>query len=195
MNADGSPTRPLHRDGFALFRKAVVAWTIMLAAGCGSEASDTSGAGAMSNADAADVDCGCARGAYVPVCGADGKTYDAACGTSCVPVYIACHGECPCPDAGGDAADASTKSDTGGPSGCHVNTDCETGQVCFVGVSTTCQNSTGSCVSRLSAQCAQSVGAGCPCLDVSAGACNGNSGGYCAGTDDPQSCWHCHLPL
>lgn len=33
---------------------------------------------------------------YQPVCGEDGTTYDAACGPECVPVAIACQGECPC---------------------------------------------------------------------------------------------------
>src|SRR6266403_1888629 len=68
------------------------------------------------------------------VCGADGKTYDAACGTACVPVTIACQGECPCPGSGGDesAVDASPKGDANGPRGCQVNADCNTGQVCFV---------------------------------------------------------------
>jgi hypothetical protein len=32
----------------------------------------------------------------VPVCGTDGKDYDAACGASCVPVAVACQGKCPC---------------------------------------------------------------------------------------------------
>jgi hypothetical protein len=142
------------------------------------------GDASMSNADAADVNCGCARGAYVPVCGTDGKTYDAACGTACVPVTIACQGQCPCPDSG----------DANGPRGCQVNADCNPGQVCFVGFSTNCQNGTGSCVGRLPSQCTPGVGAGCPCLDISIGLCNGNSGGYCAGTDDPQACWRCNLP-
>ena len=35
-------------------------------------------------------------GAYVPVCGLDGNIYDATCGDECVPVEIACRGECPC---------------------------------------------------------------------------------------------------
>lgn len=43
------------------------------------------------------VDCDCQRGAYIPVCGADGTTYDATCGRVCVPAAIACNGECPCP--------------------------------------------------------------------------------------------------
>ena len=47
------------------------------------------------------VDCDCAVGAYVPVCGVDGVTYDAACGRVCVPVEIACDGMCPCAGAGG----------------------------------------------------------------------------------------------
>lgn len=44
------------------------------------------------------VDCNCAVGAYVPVCGIDGTTYDAACGIECVPVEVECSGECPCVD-------------------------------------------------------------------------------------------------
>jgi hypothetical protein len=42
------------------------------------------------------VDCGCVRGAFTPVCGVDGQTHDATCGRSCVPVAIACEGQCPC---------------------------------------------------------------------------------------------------
>jgi hypothetical protein len=30
------------------------------------------------------------------VCGVDDTTYDASCGSECVPVEIACPGECPC---------------------------------------------------------------------------------------------------
>jgi hypothetical protein len=174
-------------------RRHGVGWAILLVTACGGDAGDAADAGVISNVDAADVDCGCQRGAYVPVCGADGKTYDAACGTSCVPVNIACHGECPCSEAGGDAA--STSPDASGPRSCQVNADCDTDQICFTGISRSCQGTTGSCVDRLASQCPQTVGAGCPCLDVSAGLCSGNSGGYCMGSDDPQGCWHCHLPL
>jgi len=44
------------------------------------------------------VDCDCMLGAYLPVCGVDGETYDATCGRECVEVQIACSGPCPCTD-------------------------------------------------------------------------------------------------
>lgn len=49
--------------------------------------------------------CDCVSGAYLPVCGVDGTTYDATCGLECVEVEILCVGfECPCPAiACGDA--------------------------------------------------------------------------------------------
>jgi hypothetical protein len=43
--------------------------------------------------------CDCPLGAYFPVCGVDGMTYDATCGLECVPVEPLCMGvECPCPE-------------------------------------------------------------------------------------------------
>ena len=42
------------------------------------------------------ANCDCAVGAYVPICGVDGETYDIACGANCAPVDVACLGECPC---------------------------------------------------------------------------------------------------
>jgi hypothetical protein len=70
---------------------------------CSSEVVFDEGSGGAAGATSAQAsstgsgdDCGCAVGAYVPVCGVDGNTYDAACGRHCVPVAIACQGECPC---------------------------------------------------------------------------------------------------
>jgi hypothetical protein len=57
------------------------------------------------------VDCGCVRGAYVPVCGVDGQTYDATCGDACVPVAIQCRTQCPC--AAGTGGTAGTGGSTG----------------------------------------------------------------------------------
>jgi hypothetical protein len=49
-------------------------------------------------------DCQCPSAAWEPVCGVDGNTHNAVCGADCVPVDIACVGECPC-DAGGASCD------------------------------------------------------------------------------------------
>ena len=64
------------------------------------------------------VDCSCVRGAYVPVCGTNGVTYDATCGDSCVPVAIECRHQCPCTSTGGASSvgGSSALAATGGNS-------------------------------------------------------------------------------
>jgi len=162
-------------------------------------ATDSSGRGdAPSPSDATgtgDVatNCACGRGAYVPACGVDGKTYDSACGIACVPVTVACQGQCPCADAGGAGIDAK------GPRSCHVNSECDSGQVCFVvlvGPAMTCSTSAGgTCVNQTATPCGQAIGSGCPCLDNEQIQCNTNVGAYCAGTDGAQACWSCMYPV
>jgi len=51
--------------------------------------------------------CGC-DAATVLVCGVDGQTYDAGCGDICVPVEIACQGECPCEEGCGCELDVGS---------------------------------------------------------------------------------------
>ena len=93
--------------------------------------------------DGEEPDCGCLRGAYAPVCGDDGRTYDATCSRACVPVPIACEGECPCMDCivggcsrelCGDAEDGPLVSDcVSRPEyACYANARCErqTDNVC-----------------------------------------------------------------
>jgi hypothetical protein len=45
-------------------------------------------------------DCQCPSAVWEPVCGVDGNVYNAVCGADCVPVDIACVGECPCDPEG-----------------------------------------------------------------------------------------------
>ena len=67
------------------------------AAGSAAGAGGSAGAGAAGSGGAGGgVNCDCARGAYIPMCGIDGMTHDATCGIECVPVDIACLGQCPC---------------------------------------------------------------------------------------------------
>lgn len=73
-----------------------------VAAGAGGAASQTGGTNGTGGSNGTGgVDCACVLGAYVPVCGTNGTTYDAACGDICVPVPIACRHTCPCTSTGG----------------------------------------------------------------------------------------------
>ena len=89
-------------------------------ASCSSSGSGgSSGTGGASSGGTGGVGCNCRLGAYMPACGVDGKTYDATCGTQCVPVAIACMGDCPCADAGsgGTSSGGSGGTSSGGSGG------------------------------------------------------------------------------
>ncbi len=111
------------------------------------------------------------------------------------------HQQTPPPDAasgggGGGGSGSGGSSGGGGANGsCHVNSDCAAGQVCYAGLATTCAGlMLGTCVPRLSTQCSQTTGAGCRCLTLPSNTMCSAGGAYCAGSDDPASCWTCKLP-
>jgi len=82
--------------------------------GVGSESGGASSGGAGGTGDGGSLGtggvpaiCGC-DAVTVLVCGVDGQTYDAGCGDICVPVEIACQGECPCEEGCGCELDVGS---------------------------------------------------------------------------------------
>jgi hypothetical protein len=99
-----------------------------VAAGSGGDAGSATEGGASSSgqAGAGGVDCGCLKGGQAPVCGIDGRNYDAICGDECVPVAIACRGQCPCPTGtGGNGGNGGSGGNAGsGGSGIEPGSAC-----------------------------------------------------------------------
>ncbi|MFZ5892738.1 MAG: hypothetical protein ACOY0T_16890 [Myxococcota bacterium] len=95
-------------------------------------ANSSGGAGAAGEAGAGSggaTDCGCVRGAYIPVCGVDGMTHDATCGDVCVPVAIACRGQCPCPPTDPGMCSSGTATSYPRP---NLDKTCTSAADCFV---------------------------------------------------------------
>jgi hypothetical protein len=86
-------------------------------AGVGGSAGSDAQGGQSGGGGSSGSDCGCLRGAYFPVCGVDGNTYDATCGRDCVPVSIQCNGACPCGGAGGSGGSAAGSGGAAGSTG------------------------------------------------------------------------------
>jgi hypothetical protein len=98
------------------------------AAAGGAAAGDTASGGSGG------VDCQCARGGHFPVCGVDGVTYEAICGIACVPVDIACEGNCPCANNGGSGGGASCAPASfvqADGCTCYQDSDCGLGLRCY----------------------------------------------------------------
>ena len=74
--------------------------------------------------------CGCLSGAYQPVCGTNGTTYDATCGDVCVPVAIACRNACPCGTGGTTGQGTGTVTGKGAGETCGGNSECGSGLLC-----------------------------------------------------------------
>ena len=74
--------------------------------------------------------CGCLNGAYRPVCGTNGTTYDATCGDVCVPVAIACHNACPCGTGGSTGQGTTTATGKAAGETCGASSECGSGLLC-----------------------------------------------------------------
>ena len=73
---------------------------------------------------------------------------------------------------------------------CGSNSDCQGGQVCYVGINSCGTPVGGHCVTRLPDGCS-----GCACLDIVSGSCPTGQGGRCFESGVAGGCWYCALPI
>jgi hypothetical protein len=170
--------------------------------GCAGTPEPTTGNGGASNAGGAgtiggssssggSANCNCLNGAYNPVCGVNGTTYDAHCGDVCVPVAIACQGACPCTvgsTGGSSSQGGSSAVGTGGGAALGSTFDCH-GSTCTVGQSycySFIGGIPGSTTSyncrNLPASCADATDCTCLCANTYPG-CSPSQGCSCGASD------------
>ena len=90
----------------------------------------------------------------------------------------------------GGSGDAGGRGGAGGNRSCGSNSDCQGGQVCYVGINSCGTPAGGQCVTRLSDGCS-----GCACLGIVGGSCPAGQGANCLESGVAGGCWYCAAPF
>lgn len=181
----------LTRSSFVKSISSIVFGCLVACGGVGTDSSgnDAGSLGGAKGTGGSGTNCNCMRGAYRAACGVDGKTYDATCGDSCVPVAIACYNTCPCSGSGsggGGSTGGGSAVSTGGsvshgtPFACGSST-CSVGDsYCYQFYPGVGAASSGPDCRQLPPACANATDCSCVCSNVApSGQCSPSSGCSC----------------